>query len=106
MSNDNVTEDWHNFKIVFLSILNNIASMKEVCIKQHTEPWVTTDILQRIESRDTAFHVYKTEKSNEAFDHFKGISNEVQTLIYTAKKNYFADELEDNNHNSKLLWKS
>ena len=83
---DNVVEAWHNFKSVFLSILNSIAPMKEVRIKQRTEPWITTDILQRIESRDKASHVYKIEKSNEAFNHFKGIRNEVQTFIYSAKE--------------------
>ena len=38
--------------------------------------------------------------------HFKNIRNEVQTLIYTAKMNCFADKLEENKHNSKQLWKS
>ena len=55
------------------------------------------NILQRTESRNKAFQVIKSEKSNEAFNHFKGIRNEVQTLIYTAKKNYFADKLEEKN---------
>ena len=96
MYSDNVAEAGHNFKTVFLSILNNIAPMKEVRIKQRTELWTTTDTLQRTETRNKAFHVYKIEKSNEAFNHFKGTRKEVQTLIYTPKKNYFADKLEDN----------
>ena len=86
MLSDNVVEAWHNFKNVFLSILNNIAPMKDIHIEQRTEPRITTDVLQRNESRDKAFHVYKIEKSNEAFNHFKGIRNEVQTLICTAKR--------------------
>ena len=51
--------------------------------------------------KNKAFQVYKSEKSKEAFNHFKDIRNEVQMLIYTAKKNYFADKLEENKHDSK-----
>ena len=96
MYSDNVAEAWNNFKIIFLSVLNNIAPVKEVRIRKCTKrTWITTDILQRIKSRNKAFLVYKSEKSNEAFNHFKDIRNEVQTLIYTAKKKYFADKLDE-----------
>ena len=63
------------------TVLNNIAPVKEVRIRQHTEPWIITVILQRIESRNKPFQIYKSEKSNEAFNHFKDIRNEVQVFI-------------------------
>ena len=38
MISDNVTEAWENFKEIFLSIINNMAPIKELRIKQKTEP--------------------------------------------------------------------
>ena len=38
---DNVIQAWENFKSIFMSAIDNIAPMKEVCIKQRTQPWIT-----------------------------------------------------------------
>ena len=68
---DNVIQAWENFKSIFMSAIGNIAPMKEVSIKQRTQPWITNEILQCIKDRDKAFRVYKKDSSDDIFSNFK-----------------------------------
>ncbi len=60
---DNVSVAWDAFKTLFLSAINNIAPIKQVRIKQRTEPWITPDILQSIKDRDSCFNIYRKDKN-------------------------------------------
>ena len=64
---DNVSEAWLNFKHLLLSVINNIAPVKEVRMKQRTEPWINSDILEVIKKRNTAFNLYKKNKTEDNF---------------------------------------
>lgn len=106
LCSDNVIQAWENFKSIFMSAIDNIAPLKEVRIKQRTEPWITNEILQCIKDRDKAFRLYKKDSSDENFSIFKGLRNKTQTMIYTAKRDYFKEKVENENHDSKSLWNS
>ena len=43
-----VDDCWHIFKAIFLSVLNTVAPVKEVRLKQRSEPWVDSNILDFI----------------------------------------------------------
>ena len=101
---DNVIRAWENFKSIFMSAIDNIAPMKEVRIKQRTQPWITNEILQCIKDRDKAFRVYKKDSSDDIFSNFKELRNKTQTMIYTAKPDYFKEKVENENTDSKSLW--
>ena len=58
-----------------MSTINRVAPVKQLRIKQRTEPWVTSDILTLISQRDRAFKQYKQCKSSEHFTAFKQDSN-------------------------------
>ena len=64
---DNVIQAWEIFKSIFMSAIDNIAPMKEVRIKQRTQPWITNEILQCIKNRDKAIRVYKKDSSDDSF---------------------------------------
>lgn len=70
------------------SVVNNISPIKEVRIKQRTEPWVNSEILQSIKERDKAFKAFKRDKSDQTFSTFKDLRSKTQTLIYTTKKDF------------------
>ena len=38
-------------KIIFLNVLDNIAPVKQIRLKQRTEPWLTAEILELIKIR-------------------------------------------------------
>ena len=103
---DNVTQAWENFKAILMSAIDNIDPVKGVRIKQRTEPWINNDILQSIKDRDKAFQLYKKDKSGENYSYFKELRNKTQTLIYNAKRGYFKEKVENENHDSKSLWLS
>ena len=50
-----------------MSVINNISPIKEVRIKQRTEPWINAEILQSINDRDNAFKAFKGDKSEQNF---------------------------------------
>ena len=77
-------------KSIFMSVVNNFSPIKEVRIKQRTEPWVNAEILQSINDRDRAFKAFEGDKSEQNFATFKDLRNKTQTLIYHAKKIFFS----------------
>ena len=103
---DNVSDAWCSFKSIFLSVIDNLAPLKVVRIKQRTEPWVTNEILQCIKDRDKSFYTYKKVKSSENYDHFKSLRNKAQHLIYCAKRDFLKNSIMDNENDSKSLWNS
>lgn len=59
---DNACDAWKKFKSNFTSLVDDIAHIKEVRIKQRTEPWFNDEILQSIKDRDKPFkHLKMTD---------------------------------------------
>jgi len=55
---NDVVEAYTLFKDSFLSIIDSVAPVKQVRIKQRSEEWINVDILQCINERDRAFRQY------------------------------------------------
>lgn len=51
------------FSDIFLEIIDEVAPVKEVRLKQRSEPWVTGEILDCIQERD--LNLYKYKKTNK-----------------------------------------
>ena len=101
-----VNEAWHNFKTIFLEILDEVAPIKNVRIKTRTEPWINSSILESIWKRDKLLHESNKNKQNkELRKEFNLMRNKVQNEIRIAKTNYFKDKIEENKGNSKGLWR-
>ena len=56
---------------IFLSIVKNMAPIKEVRIKQRIKLWVANDISKSVKERDKAFHDVKKHKTDETFSILK-----------------------------------
>ena len=57
---------WDSFKNIFHSVLDIVAALKEVRLKQRTEPWMNSDILQNIRHRDETLNKFR-KKQNPRF---------------------------------------
>ena len=101
---DNACKAWELFKNLFVSVINNVAPVKQVRIKQRTEPWIDSDILHAINLRDNAFTRYRKDKSVDNFNTFKVLRNKAQSMIKSAKKGFFTETLELHKNDSKSLW--
>lgn len=49
-------------KDIFTSILNEAAPKRDIKIKKHTEPWMTSEIIELIQKRDLLLNIYKKKK--------------------------------------------
>ena len=56
---DNVNKAWYSLKHSFVSVIDHIAPVKQLSIKNRTEPWMDSDILQAIKDRDSFFNKYR-----------------------------------------------
>ena len=89
---------WAAFKSIVLNILDEIAPVKEVRLKQRTEPWISSEILEMISSRDQCLVLFKKNKKSADYDEFKHLRNKVQRSIQKAKQSYFRDKIEEQKH--------
>ena len=115
----NVDEAWHLFKHNFTSILDKIAPLKTTRIKTHSEPWMNSDILTAMKTRDdkcsellkcklnlnkqpnsdlqTQLGILQTQRNT--------LRNTVTTMIRSAKKTFINEKTEENRNNPRELWK-
>ena len=87
-------------------LLDEIAPIKEICIKNNTEDWFDEEIYQGIKARDKLFKTFKRSRLHTDNIKFKNARNRLQDLIKKKKQNFIAKKLNDNIANSKELWKT
>ena len=96
---------WNVFSNNFISVLDKVAPLKEVRIKNKTEPWMNNDILENIRKRDMLLHQFKKDNNSGVYEQFCRTRNQIQRDIKKAKASYFSDKIEENKNNPKGLWK-
>ena len=99
-----VNEAWETFKRKFLCILNKIAPLKEVGIKQQSDPWVNSELLELIEQRDHNLKLFRKSELNEDYKNYLHFRNQVDYTTKSAKSMYFKESVADNKHKPKKLW--
>jgi hypothetical protein len=73
-------------------------------IKQNTEPWITSEILETIRLRDRLRLKHVRTKKDEDYKDFCKLRNSVQKLCKKAKAEYFNTQVEQHKNDSKKLW--
>ena len=101
---ENVTVAWQSFRDIFMSVLDSIAPIKEIRLKNRTEPWMTSDILEDIKQRDFYLYRFKKNRAQEDYKLFCKLRNKVQRNIRTAKSEYLSNKIEENKNEPKNLW--
>ena len=101
-----VNAAWSNFKTTLTNIIDKVAPIKTVRIKQRTQPWMTSDILEKIHKRNKLSRLLNKGNGNASFSELSSLRNAVQHDIKKAKANYFRNKLEDNINQPKKLWKT
>lgn len=100
----NVNKAWEKFREIFHSSLDKVAPYKEIKVKQKTEPWMTSDILDYIRKRDIQLQLYKKSKSKHIYSDYCKLRNKVQKEVKKAKEEYISNKIEENKNNPKKLW--
>ena len=86
-------------------IIDTIAPIKEVRLKQRTDPWISCDILNDIKNRDIILYQFKKDKSKKLFyKEYCMLRNKIQRNVRRAKSEYYLNKIEENKNNHKKLW--
>lgn len=100
-----VNSAWVNFKSKLTSVLDKVAPKRIIRIKQRTEPWMSSDILEKIRQRDKIRYLMNKGNSDVSFKDFALLRNQIQREVKRAKSQYFKSELDDSQGDPKKLWK-
>ena len=101
----NVNEAFAFFKDKFVSILNTLAPIKEIRIKQDTEPWMCTEILDLIKQRDYYLKMFKQSRSSIDIAQHHMLRNQVTHKIKRAKAQFIKTSIVENKGNPTQLWR-
>ena len=80
---------------------NSVARVKEVKLKQTTEPWVNSEILQNIRYRDETLNKFRKTNGPDLYKKYCQLRNLVQRETRISKRDYLTNEIEENVGNSK-----
>ena len=83
----------HNLPIYFLSILDSVAPLKEIRIKQDSESWYNSDIHELIKKRNYYLISFKKTKSTEDCNKYIDFSNQVSYKITKTKINFYKERV-------------
>ena len=86
-----------------MSILNSVAPIKEIKLKQRTEPWVDSELLELIRIRDKHLYQFKKHNNGEDYKMYCNFRNQVQRYTKKIKSEYFNNKIEENRNNSRKL---
>ena len=103
---ENVDEAWALFKLHFLSVLDVLAPLKEVRIKQRTKPWINSEILDLIRNRDNSLTKFRRSKIEHDYNQYLLFRNQVNYKKAEAKADYFVNVVNDNKNQPKKLWQA
>lgn len=99
-----VDKAWECFHSLFLQVLDKVAPLKVIRIKQRTQPWINNDILDTIYSRNKALSDFRKSNLPEFYVEYKALRNKAQRMVDEAKKDYFKTKIEEHRSDSKKLW--
>ena len=97
---------WNRFKTVFVNIIDTLAPMKRVRLKQRSEPWFDETISNCIKIRDQLLSGFKKSNCTTKFTEYKKVRNYTQRLIENSKKDYYKNKLENEKNVPNFFWKT
>ena len=80
------------------------STLKTIRIKQRTEPWISSQIRDKIATRDSLLHMYKETLDESLKSQYNKVRNEIQRDITSAKADYLQNSFEENIYKPKKLW--
>jgi hypothetical protein len=83
---DDVISHFHS---LLLSVWDKHAPVKRRPVSTRSQPWMTSDIITMLSSRDTAYRKYLRSKSAVLWLAYKQLRNSCTNAIRTAKRNFF-----------------
>ena len=103
---ETVHDAYSDFVGKVTSVIDQIAPMKEIRVKNNSPDWFDAEIHEEIETRDKLFAKFKKSKKSNNHKNYKKARNKVQHLINKKKKTFVVGKLNENIGKPNELWKS
>ena len=104
LDSNSVHEAFYRFKYKLMIVIDNIAPLKYVRIKQRTAPRMTDEILHLIYERDQAFSKFRKTKDASWHRKFTYLRNQVQYKKKQPKSDFIANKTDEFKQQPKQLW--
>ena len=92
---------WDIFKTISNSVLDILAPVKEERLKQRTEPWMSSDILQNITYWGETLNKFRKTKDPNLYKKYCKLRSLVQRETMISKRDYLENKIEEQVGNSK-----
>ena len=102
----NVDESYEDLTKKISEVIDNIAPLKKIRVRNNTQEWYDDEIRQAIKKRDKFFAIFKNTKLCDDNVRYKKARNHVQSMIKRKKRQFYVDKLKDNVGKPKELWKT
>ena len=103
LESSDVNTAWNKFSTMFRNVIDKVAPVKEIRLKQRNKPWFSGEVRDMIQRRNQALLKFRRTKNNIDYLEFKRIRNQTHHKIQSYKKNYVLDQLEESQNNAKEL---
>ena len=70
-----INTNWVSFRKLFTSIIDELAPIKEIRLKQRAEPWMDSFILELIRERNRFLYIFKKHQNEEDYKKFAKLRN-------------------------------
>ena len=91
---------------MFMSVVDKIAPLKEKRLKQRSEPWITSELLDDIKARDQDLENFQKTKTDENYNYFCNLRNRVQYNIKKVERDYFYNKISECKNSFTDIWKA
>ena len=100
---NSVDEAWLFFRRKFMAVIDGIAPVKEIRVKQRTEPWMSSEILHMISERDAALRRFRRSGEESKYKQYIHLRNKIQFVKSKSKMEYFESKISENQNKPKQL---
>ena len=104
--NDDVNIAYADLISKLNAVIDEIAPIKEMCVRNNSEEWVNEEVFEAIRVRDKKYKTFKGTRSHKDHVNFRNARNYVKKLIKKKKRTYIKAKLADSIGNPKELWKN
>jgi len=105
MSSD-LDEIYNSFINQLSEIIDDVAPLREIRVKNNTPDWFDGEIMDEIKNRNKLYQKFRVSRKEEDNMNYRTSRNQVHALINGKKKTYIQNSLKENKRDPKKLWKT
>ena len=89
---NSIDDMWLAWKDTFNNVCDGHAPLRSFRVKDNTHPWVNSDIVAKMKTRDKLHKKALDSNDDKSFNEYRRLRNELNNDIKTCKDNYVLDD--------------